>query len=92
MTKRPTPAVEPGGIVSTDLQVAFGESVRAGRLKAGMSQTELSTRSGIGQKQISLIENGQVNLTIRTMTRLANVLDGDVTKMLQASRDQLRNP
>jgi transcriptional regulator with XRE-family HTH domain len=67
---------------SAELQAIFGKSVRAQRIRAGWTQGELSKRSGIAQEELSRIENGQVNLTIRTMSRLAQVLDGDVAEML----------
>ena len=92
MSKKPTPEPDKEATPSTALQVVFGESVRAARLKAGMSQVELSRRSGIGQKEISEIELGRINLTLRTMSRLADVLDGDVAKMLNASKDDLKKP
>jgi transcriptional regulator with XRE-family HTH domain len=51
-----------------------------------MSQTELAARSGIAQQDISKIERGEINLTIRTMSRLADVLDDDVAAILAAMR------
>lgn len=72
--------------LSSELQEAFGLSVRAARLKAGMTQAELSQRSNVSRDDISRIENGQINLTIRTMSKLAAVLDGDVSKMLQLTK------
>ena len=67
---------------SAELQAIFGRSVRSQRIRAGWTQAELSKRSGIAQEELSRIENGQVNLTIRTMSRLAQVLDGAVAEML----------
>ncbi len=69
-----------------ELQVAFGQSVRAARTKAGLTQAELAERSGLRQDDISRIEAGQVNVTLRTMGRLAKVFDGDVWNMLQAAK------
>jgi len=43
----------------------------------------LALRTGITREDISRLENGQANPTLRTMSRLARVLDGDVAKMLQ---------
>ena len=72
--------------LSSELQEAFGVSVRTARLRAGMTQAELAQRSNVSRDGISRIENGQINLTIRTMSRLAAVLDGDVGKMLQLTK------
>ena len=67
---------------SAELQAAFGKSVRTQRIRAGWTQGELSKRSGIAQEELSRIENGHVNLTIKTMSRLARILDGNVAEML----------
>jgi transcriptional regulator with XRE-family HTH domain len=67
---------------SAELRAIFGQHVRARRAKAKWTQSELSKRSGITQEDVSRIENGQLNLTIQTMSRLAEVLDGSVAEML----------
>ena len=40
----------------------------------GLTQKELSERSGIAQGDISKLENGNANPSIRTLQRLANAL------------------
>ena len=83
MVKRPLPGVQPDDTEPTaELQAIFGASVRIQRTKAGWTQAELSKRSGIAQEEISRIEKGHINLTLRTMGRLAKILDGDVAEML----------
>ena len=42
------------------------------RQKAGLTQKELSDRTGIAQGDISKLENGNANPSIRTLQRLAN--------------------
>jgi len=42
------------------------------RLQAGLTQKELSERSGIAQGDISKLENGNANPSIRTLQRLAS--------------------
>ena len=86
MTKQPTLKQDQDATLSVELQIAFGENVRAARSKVGLSQAELAERTGIAREDISRIENGQSNPTLRTMSRLASVLDGDVARMLQASQ------
>ena len=41
------------------------------RQKAGLTQKELSERTGIAQGDISTLENGNANPSIRTLQRLA---------------------
>ncbi len=92
MTKRATPEPEQEAAPSADLQAAFDESVRARRVRAGISQVELGRRAGIPQTEISQIELGRINLTLKTMSRLAEALDGEVTEMLKRSEDPLKKP
>ena len=42
------------------------------RLQAGLTQKELSERTGIAQGDISKLENGNANPSIRTLQRLAS--------------------
>ncbi len=44
------------------------------RKERGMTQKELSLRSGITQGDISRLENGNGNPSIRTLQRLANAM------------------
>ncbi len=45
------------------------------RIRAGMTQTELSKKSGISQADISRLENGSRNPSIALLKRLANAMD-----------------
>ena len=45
------------------------------RQSAGISQQELSERSGVTQADISKIENGKGNPSIRTLRRLAKAMN-----------------
>ena len=44
------------------------------RTSKGLTQKELSIRSGIAQGDISKLENGNANPSIRTLQRLANAM------------------
>ena len=65
------------------LQASFGRNVRAARQKAGLTQADLATRSGLRQDDVSRIEAGQVNVTLRTMAKLARAFDVNFWAMLQ---------
>ena len=52
----------------------FGHSVLRRRLDLGLSQRELANRVGTSQNRIYLIENGEANPTLDTLTRLADEL------------------
>ena len=55
-------------------QVEIGKKIKELRLAAKIKQKELSDKTGIPQGKISLIENGQVNLTIRTVELIFDAL------------------
>jgi len=56
------------------VEVTVGESVRIIRELQGLSQNELSRRSGIPQSTISAIENDRVNLGVERAKVLARAL------------------
>lgn len=68
--------------LSTELQAAFGESVRSARARTGLTQLALAEQTGISRVDISRIENGQINVTLRTMSRLAAAFNVPVSQML----------
>ena len=69
------------------LQDRFGRNLRALRNRLGLSQRDVAKASGIAQTDISLIERGQVNLTVGTMERLARVVDRDAMNLLTEKPD-----
>lgn len=83
--KRPDPAQQSSDVPATELQERFGFNLRTFRKLAGLTQVQVSNLSGIAQADISLIERGQVNLSLVTMQRLARVVDHDVSKLLSES-------
>ncbi|NHQ75088.1 helix-turn-helix transcriptional regulator [Roseovarius gahaiensis] len=50
-------------------------TLKAAREKKGLSQRTLSARAGVPQSHISKIESGVVNLTVSSLTAIANALD-----------------
>ena len=59
-----------------------GEKVKRLRLAKGMSQRELATRAGIGQKVVWNIENGKRSHLPNTLFRLAEALDTTVEELI----------
>jgi ribosome-binding protein aMBF1 (putative translation factor) len=55
-----------------------GLDLRDRRRQLGLTQQQLSHRSGIGQPEISRIESGQTNLTVGTLGALAHALAVDI--------------
>src|ERR1700720_2785335 len=67
----PNRPAAPKDEVPEELQVVFGENLKAARLKCGLKQSELAERTGLTQQYLSLIETGHQNLTLKTMMALA---------------------
>ena len=69
--------------VSLELQAIFGENLKAARVKSGLNQRQLAALTGLSQQYLSQIEQGQQNVTLRTVELLAKVLARDVGTMLR---------
>jgi ribosome-binding protein aMBF1 (putative translation factor) len=54
---------------------AIGRSIAQARSDAGLTQEQLAARTGIDYKRLQRIESGTVNVTIRTLCRIASSLD-----------------
>ena len=68
--------------VPEDIQVVFGRNLRAARSAQGLTQQELGDRAGFKNQYVSRVEDGQINLTINTMKRLAEALGQDMRALL----------
>lgn len=69
-----------------ELQGIIAKNVRATRHARGLSQPDLSERTGITQANISLIERGQAMPQVPTLVKLARALRTKVDLLLK-SRD-----
>ena len=57
----------------------LGKAVRERRLELGLTQVELARRSGMTQSQLSRLEAGGTEPTIRVLDRLAKALDASLS-------------
>lgn len=53
-------------------EFAIIQAIIDARTKSGVTQKELSERTGIAQSDISKLENGNANPSLRTLQRLAS--------------------
>ncbi|NEA22855.1 helix-turn-helix domain-containing protein [Actinomadura bangladeshensis] len=60
----------------------LGKAVRERRLELGLTQVELARRSGMTQSQLSRLEAGGAEPTIRVLDRLARALDASLSVKL----------
>ena len=72
----------PNEDIPEDLQAIFGENLKTARLECGLKQSDVSERTGLTQQRLSFIEKGSQNLTLKTMMKLARVVDRSVSAML----------
>jgi transcriptional regulator with XRE-family HTH domain len=57
-----------------DILIALGENLKSFRIRAGLSQSELARRAGIGAIALSHLETGQGS-ALRTFVRVLRSLD-----------------
>lgn len=55
-----------------------GDTIKTARHTVNMSQIELSQATGVAQADISRLENGRSNPTVKTLERIAYALGCDV--------------
>lgn len=60
--------------VNHDLERQFGERIKHLRISVGMSQEELSFRSGLHRNYISDVERGRRNISLKALDKLAKGL------------------
>ena len=69
-------------MTDTEYLKRVGQSVRAARITARMSQMKLGKLAGLNHASISLIECGHVSPNVLTLKRFADVLGKDVKDFL----------
>ncbi|WP_126248858.1 helix-turn-helix domain-containing protein [Chitinophaga rhizosphaerae] len=65
-----------------DILRLFGTNLRRIRKERGFSQRELSARCNVDNADISRMENGEINVTLRTLSQLADALEVAVLELL----------
>jgi len=92
-TEVPAPAVESGrSPAPAALLRAVGRQVRSLRLEHRLTLDELSTRSGVSRRMITMLEAGGTNASLGTLDKLARALDCDFATLVAARRVDLLVP
>lgn len=65
-----------------DILRLFGTNLRRIRKERGFSQRDLSARCNVDNADISRMENGEINVTLRTLSQLADALDVAILELL----------
>jgi transcriptional regulator with XRE-family HTH domain len=71
------------------VEQALGDALRHTRERRGLSQEQLAGDAGLDRTYISLIERGQKSPTLRTLLRLADVLDVAPSKIVREMERRL---
>jgi transcriptional regulator with XRE-family HTH domain len=67
------------------LLVALGQAIRDLRTRAGLSQEELSLRTGVHRNYIGGVERGERRPTVTTVARLAEALKVSTSDLIAAA-------
>jgi DNA-binding XRE family transcriptional regulator len=51
------------------------DQIRSYRKKSGLTQSDLASKSGLSQQSISFVEQGYVNISIRTLKKIVDALN-----------------
>ena len=68
---------------SQTLRVIMGRRIRELRLQKEMTQSDLGATAGITYGHVSLIENGQANITLETLEKISQVLNVSVANLFE---------
>ena len=74
-----------------EARLRAGSNVKTLRLAAGLTQESLAQRLGVGWRHLQKIEAGEINLTLRTLCRCADVFCVDVSRMLDTPNTEEAN-
>lgn len=58
-----------------DIQKIFGENLRRTRIKSGLSQSKLSSKTGFSLVYVNRIEKGEENVSLKNIWRISYVLN-----------------
>ncbi len=64
------------------MKANIGKRLKEIRQEKGLSQKELSEKSGVAQSHISNIERDNKNPTVGVLMKLSEALDEDLTKII----------
>ena len=63
-------------------QEIFGKNIRSFRVKKQLSQEVLAERAGLHRTYIGMVERGEKNVTLESMSKLAKALGVKVVALL----------
>lgn len=79
-------------MVEGDLQRTVGKNLRAYRQERGLSQEAFADLVGVHRTYMGGLERGERNLTLRSVERIAEVVEVDVMELLTVDSESNRAP
>jgi transcriptional regulator with XRE-family HTH domain len=70
--------------VKRKVLIKFGQKVREERLKLGLSQEELASRSGVHRTYIGMIERAEKNITLQNIEKIAKALNISIADLFNS--------
>lgn len=70
-----------------DIQKIFGENLRRTRIKSGLSQSKLSSKTGFSQIYINRIEKGGENISLKYIWRISDILNVPIATLFSPFQD-----
>lgn len=67
---------------SQEIKMQIAQNIRRLRREVGMTQTEISVRSGIARPNIARIESGKHTPSIETLVAIANAMRSSLVQVL----------
>lgn len=68
-----------------DITNAIGTRVRAARARAGMSRRKLAEAAGVSERYLNQLENGDANVSVGILSRVASALGLEVNQLMTAA-------
>jgi transcriptional regulator with XRE-family HTH domain len=75
---------------STDLDAAFGKTLRKLRLAKKLTQEELGFEASLRRTYISSLELGEKQASLATISKLSAVFDLSMAKFMQKVEEELK--
>ncbi len=69
--------------MSDDVLKVFGFNLKVERMKRGLTQAQLAELLGVHEKHICKIETGRQNVTLKTLDKIASVLNIKNSSLLE---------
>lgn len=73
--------------MAEDVGVRFGRRLREVRTQRGLTQEKLAAKAGLARNFVSMVENGDRNVTLGTIQKLATALKCRMADLMPDAED-----